>query len=130
MHPTRRQIFAGKPYSTFCNIRDLLIPIKEHTVNLTQAAVTSQSLDFDVQITSPIFLCVVVVIADDSFVWTSSVLCFGFEKMIHHITTLAASIEWKVSLLNNIDEKQALSKSIHIYGVVFLLFRPKNDLDP
>ena len=68
VHPTRRQIFAGKPYSTFCNIRDLLIPIKEHTANLTQAAVTSQSLDFDVQITSPILLCVVVVIADDSFV--------------------------------------------------------------
>ena len=31
MHPSRRQIFAGKPYSTFWNIRDLLI----HMINTT-----------------------------------------------------------------------------------------------
>ena len=27
VHPTRRQICAGKPYSTFCNIWDLLISV-------------------------------------------------------------------------------------------------------
>ena len=36
------------------------------------------------------------------FVWASSVLRFGFEKMIYHIITLAAMTEWKARSLKSV----------------------------